>query len=58
MDTVQPPKTIDDFEKVLASILQLQANPYCDRKMFLDLVSKETEVRIEIALLNNATKTT
>ena len=50
---VSPPKTIEDFEKVLASILELQKNPHCDHKMYLELIKKENEVRIEIALLNN-----
>jgi len=50
---VSPPKTIEDFEKVLTSILELQKNPHCDHKMYLDLIKKENEVRTQIALLND-----
>ena len=53
MEKIEAPKTIEDFQKVLASILELQANPHCDRKMFLDLIRRESDVRIEIALLKN-----
>lgn len=50
---VSPPKTIEDFEKVLASILELQKNPHCDHEMYLGLIKKETEARTQIALLND-----
>jgi hypothetical protein len=31
---IEPPKTVQDFEKVLSSIFELMANPYCDHLMF------------------------
>jgi hypothetical protein len=48
---VEPPKTLEDFEKVLASILELQANPYCDHLMFMSLVEKRKKVEAKIAEL-------
>lgn len=48
---VEPPKTVEDFEKVLASILELQANPYCDHLMFMRLVEKREKVEAKIAEL-------
>ena len=48
---IEPPKTIEDFEKVLASILELQANPYCDHLMFMSLVEKMKKVEAKIAEL-------
>ena len=37
---IEPPKTVEDFEKVLSSIFELMANPYCDHLMFDSLISK------------------
>jgi len=48
---IEPPKTVEDFEKVLASILELQANPYCDHLMFMSLVEKREKVEAKIAEL-------
>ena len=48
---IEPPKTIEDFEKVLASILELQANPYCDHLMFMSLAEKREKVEAKIAEL-------
>ena len=48
---IEPPKTVEDFEQVLASILELQANPYCDHLMFLSLVKKQEKVKAKIAKL-------
>ena len=48
---IKPPKTVEDFEKVLASISELQANPYCDHLMFMSLVEKREKIEAKIAEL-------
>ena len=45
---IKPPETVEEFEKVLQSILEMQGNPYCDHKMFMDLLDREVEVRNKI----------
>ena len=45
---IESPKTVEDFEKVLESILELQGNPYCDHQMFMDLLDREVEARDKI----------
>jgi hypothetical protein len=45
---IQPPKTIEDFEKILASIYEMQGNPYCDHLMFMSLVDKREKVEAKI----------
>ena len=37
---IEPPKTIEDFKHVRASILELMGNPWCDHLMFMSLVGK------------------
>jgi hypothetical protein len=49
--TVETPKTIEDYEKVLDSIYLLQANPYCDHLMFMSLVDKREKVEAKISEL-------
>lgn len=34
---IQPPKTIEDFEAIKETILELIANPYCDKSMLSSL---------------------
>ena len=34
---LQPPKTIQDFENIEKSILELMDNPYTDRQMYISL---------------------
>lgn len=50
---IEPPKTIEDFEKVLASIMELQANPWCDHLMFMDLCGRRDNVYAKIAELKS-----
>ena len=45
---IKPPETVEEFDKVLQSILEMQGNPYCDHKMFMDLLDREVEVRDKI----------
>ena len=45
---IKPPEPVEEFEKVLQSILEMQGNPYCDHKMFMDLLDREVEVRDKI----------
>jgi len=45
---IEPPKTLEDFEKILHSILEMQGNRYCDHLMFMDLVDKRKKVEDKI----------
>jgi hypothetical protein len=53
---IEPPKTIQDFEKVLTSILEMQGNPYCDHLMFMSLVHKKEKVEAKIEELRSENK--
>jgi hypothetical protein len=46
---IEPPKTLEDFEKVRKTILELMGNPYTDQFMFLSLSErlKKTDSKIE-----------
>jgi hypothetical protein len=48
MPIIEPPKTLEDFEKVLESILELQKNPWVDGSMFDSLTKREHRVREKI----------
>ena len=48
MPIIEPPKTLEDFEKVLESIVELQNNPWVDGSMFDNLLEKEHQVREKI----------
>jgi len=48
MPIIEPPKTLEDFEKVLKSIVELQNNPWLDSSMFDNLLEKEHQVREKI----------
>ena len=48
---IEPPQTIEDFDKVLKSILELMANPYCDHLMFDSLIRKKDKVEAKIEQL-------
>lgn len=48
MPIIEPPKTLEDFEKVLKSILELQENPWFDGTMSDSLLAKEYQVRKKI----------
>jgi len=48
---VEPPKTVQDFEKVLSTIFELMANPYCDHLMFDSLIRKRDNTEAKIAEL-------
>ena len=45
---VEPPKTIEEFEAVRKTILELMANPYCHEYMFRTLSDKldKTDAKI------------
>lgn len=49
MAQIEPPKTLEDFQKVRETILELMNNPYCDQFMFLTLSEKldKTNEKIE-----------
>ncbi len=34
---IEPPKTIQDFENIEKSILELMDNPYIDKQMYISL---------------------
>tara|TARA_R110002020_G_scaffold457408_1_gene674300 strand:- start:349 stop:540 length:192 start_codon:yes stop_codon:yes gene_type:complete len=52
MPIIEPPKTLQDFKKVLESIMELQNNPWCDSTMYDNLLEKEYQVRKKIKELN------
>jgi len=45
---IEPSKTIDDFEKELISILEMQGSPFCDHLMFMHLDAKKKKVEAKI----------
>ena len=54
MAIIEPPKTLEDFEKVLETILELQNNPWFDGTMSDSLLAKEYQVRKKIKELQAA----
>ena len=56
MAIIKPPKTVEDFEKVLKSILELQENPWCDSTTYNNLLEKEYQVRKKIKELEKEKK--
>ena len=56
MAIIKPPKTLEDFEKVLKSILELQENPWFDGTMSDSLLEKEYQVRKKIKELEKEKK--
>ncbi len=56
MPIIEPPKTLEDFEKVLETILELQNNPWFDGTMSDSLLAKEYQVRKKIKELKNKKK--
>ena len=48
MPIIEPPNTLEDFEKVLESIIELQNNPWLDGTMSDSLLEKEYQVRKKI----------
>ena len=52
MPIIEPPKTLQDFKKVLESIMELQNNPWIDITIYDDLLEKEYQVRKKIKELN------
>ena len=56
MPIIQPPKTLEDFEKVLETILELQNNPWFDGTMSDSLLEKEYQVRKKIKELKKEKK--
>lgn len=53
---IEPPQSIEEFEEVLASIIELQANPYCNHEMFMSLCNKREQVETKIFELKNLEK--
>jgi hypothetical protein len=45
---IQGPKTLEDFQEVRQTILELMANPYCDEFMFKSLSDKLDSVNVKI----------
>lgn len=50
---LEGPKTIEDYEKVKETILELMGNPYCDQFIHLSLTKKLTKCEAKIKELNN-----
>jgi len=53
---IEPPKTLEDFQQVRQTILELMANPYCDQFMFLLLSEKLDKVDSKIVELKALTE--
>ena len=45
---IKSPKTIEDFENVKNTILELMNNPYSDYNMFLNLSKRLRDINSEI----------
>lgn len=45
---LEPPKTLEDFEKIKETIVELMGNPWCDQYMFLSLEKKLEKVNAKI----------
>jgi hypothetical protein len=45
---LEPPKTVEEFEEVRKSIIDLMGNPYCDIHMFNSLTKKLAKVNAKI----------
>ena len=56
MPIIQPPKTLEDFEKLLETILELQYNPWFHGTMSDSLIAKEYRVRKKIKELKKEKK--
>ena len=56
MSIIEPPKTLEDFDKVLETILELQKNPWFDGTMSDSLLEKEYQVRKKIKELKKEEK--
>jgi hypothetical protein len=52
MPIIEPPKTLEDFNKVRLSTLELMGNPYCDHLMFMSLQEKLDKVNEKIKELS------
>jgi hypothetical protein len=52
MPIIEPPKTLEDFQKVRESTLELMGNPYCDHLMFMSLTEKLDKVDKKIKELS------
>lgn len=48
---LEPPKTLEEFQQVRNSILELMSNQYCDQLMFLSLFDKLSKVDEQISKL-------
>ena len=53
---VEPPKTVEEFEEVRKSILDLMGNPYCDHLMFMSLTERLKKVDAQIEQLKTYLK--
>jgi len=49
MERIQPPKTVEDFENIRITTLELMGNPYCHEFMFRTLSNKLDVIDGEIA---------
>ncbi len=56
MAIIKSPKTLEDFEKVLETILELESNPWFDGTMSDSLLEKEYQVRKKIKELKKEEK--
>jgi len=50
---VEPPKTLEDFEGIKKTILELMENPFCDEGMRLTLTQKLNKINAKIEELKS-----
>ena len=53
---MKAPKTIEDYKKVLKTIIELMGNPFCDHLMFDSLLRKKESAQNKIEELTNELK--
>ena len=51
---IEPPKTLEEFQEIRETILDLMGNPYCDHLMFLSLSDKSEKIDQKIEELTSA----
>ena len=53
---IEPPKTLEDFQEVRKTIIELMNNPWCDTLMLISLEHRLNSCDIKIQELNDKTE--
>ena len=56
LTNMKAPKTIEDYKKVLKTVIELMGNPFCDHLMFDSLLRKKEAAQNKIEELTNMKK--